>query len=152
MNPESRNCGDDPAAAGSLSNATSEFGLKNTDLLQIPKKVTKEKFMDENSDPQAAADSAKDHVKAAAQDFKTAASAKADEIRRAAQKKADELRVAAEGKAREFRGTAESAWSDARSRARNWQSDGEAYVRENPAKAVLIAVGVGFLLGLILRK
>jgi ElaB/YqjD/DUF883 family membrane-anchored ribosome-binding protein len=126
--------------------------VKETDLLQIPKGYQWRKFMDENPDPQAAADSAKDHVKAAAQDFKTAAGAKAEEIRRAAQKKAEELRSAAQGKAREFRGTAESAWSDARGRARTWQTDGEAYVRENPAKAVVIALGVGFLLGLILRK
>lgn len=30
--------------------------------------------------------------------------------------------------------------------------DGEKYVRANPGKAVLTAVGVGFLLGLIVRK
>ena len=60
--------------------------------------------MDEQQNPQEAADSAKDHVKAAADDFKTAASAKAEEIRRAAEQRAEELRRTAESKAREFRG------------------------------------------------
>jgi ElaB/YqjD/DUF883 family membrane-anchored ribosome-binding protein len=108
--------------------------------------------MDENKTPKQAADSAKEHVRAAADDFKTAATAKADEIRRAAEKKAEELRIAAQGKAKEFRGAAESAWSDARTRAKTWQSESETYIRENPAKAVLIALGVGFVLGLLFRK
>jgi len=108
--------------------------------------------METNPDSDAAAARSKDHLKAAADDFKTAASAKAEEIRKAAEKKADELRSAAENRAREFRGAAETAWSDARSKARFWQGEGEAYVRENPTRAILIALGAGFLLGLIFRK
>jgi ElaB/YqjD/DUF883 family membrane-anchored ribosome-binding protein len=108
--------------------------------------------METSPDPEAAASKSKDHLKAAADDFKTAASAKADEIRKAAEKKADELRAAAESRAREFRGAAETAWTDARSKTRHWQSEGEAYVRENPTKAVLMALGAGFLLGLLLKK
>jgi ElaB/YqjD/DUF883 family membrane-anchored ribosome-binding protein len=106
----------------------------------------------ENSPDSDASARSKDHLKAAADDFKTAANAKADEIRKAAEKKADELRAAAESRAREFRGAAESAWSDAHSKARFWQSEGEAYVRENPTKAILMALGAGFVLGLFLRK
>ena len=108
--------------------------------------------METSPDSEAAAGRSKDHLKAAADDFKTAASAKADEIRKAAEKKADELRAAAAGRAHEFRGAAETAWSDAHSKAKYWQSEGEAYVRENPTKAILMALGAGFLLGLFLRK
>jgi ElaB/YqjD/DUF883 family membrane-anchored ribosome-binding protein len=108
--------------------------------------------METSPDPDAAAGRSKEHLKAAADDFKTAASAKADEIRKAAEKKADELRSAAEARAHEFRGAAETAWSDASSKAKFWQSEGEAYIRENPTRAILMALGVGFLLGLFLRK
>jgi ElaB/YqjD/DUF883 family membrane-anchored ribosome-binding protein len=108
--------------------------------------------MENSPDPDAAAAKSKEHLKAAADDFKTAASAKADEIRKAAEKKADELKAAAETRAREFQGAAETAWSDARSKAKFWQSEGEAYIRENPTKAILMALGAGFLLGLFLRK
>jgi ElaB/YqjD/DUF883 family membrane-anchored ribosome-binding protein len=108
--------------------------------------------MEENRDPQEAADSAKDHVKAAADDFKAAASAKAEEIRRAAEKKAEELRQAAQSKAREFSGVAGSAWTDAQSKAKTWQAEGEAYVRQNPTKAIFVALGLGFVVGLMFRK
>jgi len=108
--------------------------------------------MDEHQNPQEAAESAKDHVKAAADDFKAAASAKAEEIRRAAEQKAAELRAVASDRAREFKGAAQGAWSDARSKAKTWQSESEMYIRDNPMKAVFVAMGVGFVLGLLFRK
>ena len=58
----------------------------------------------------------------------------------------------AEGKAREFRGAAETAWTDAQSKAKTWQADSETYIRENPTRAILVALGLGFLLGLLFRK
>ena len=36
--------------------------------------------------------------------------------------------------------------------AKSWQAEGEAYIRDNPTKAVFIALGAGFVLGLLLRK
>ena len=108
--------------------------------------------MEENRDPQEAADSAKEQAKTAADDFKAAATAKAQEIRRAAEQKAEELREAAQKKAREFSGAAGTAWTDARSKAHTWQTRGESYVRENPTKAVLVALGIGFFVGLMFRK
>ncbi|MBV9391255.1 MAG: DUF883 domain-containing protein [Verrucomicrobia bacterium] len=97
--------------------------------------------MDENLTPGSTGDHLKDHGEAAAQDIKSAAASKANEVRQAAEKKTEELRSAAQ-----------DAWSDAQERAKNWQTDGEAYVRENPARAVLIALGAGFVLGLLFRK
>ena len=85
-------------------------------------------------------------------DLKSQASAKFDDLKSAAAQKADEFKTAASQKADEWRGQAEGAWDDAKVRARTFQEDGEQYVRENPSKAVLYALGVGFVLGLILRK
>jgi ElaB/YqjD/DUF883 family membrane-anchored ribosome-binding protein len=107
--------------------------------------------MDEQQNPEEAAESGKNHLRASAGDKETA-SAKVEDIRQAAGQKADELRSVAQDKAQEFRGTAETAWSDVRSKAKGWQVKGEAYVRDNPTKAVLFAFGLGLLLGFLLRK
>ena len=99
--------------------------------------------MDEHQNPEEAAKSGKDHLKSAAGDFKEAASAKVENIRQAAGQKADELRGAAQDKVQELRGAAEST-SRCDLRPKSWQAEGEAYVRDNPTKAVLVALGVGF--------
>jgi ElaB/YqjD/DUF883 family membrane-anchored ribosome-binding protein len=108
------------------------------------------------SDIKNAASAKVDAVRAAASakagDFKKAASAKADDLRSAASAKAEEFRSAANAKAEEFRGRAEDAWGEAKVTARSYQEDGEAYVRENPTRAVLIGIAAGFMLGLIVRK
>ncbi len=65
---------------------------------------------------------------------------------------AHDIRSAAEAKATELRGRAENAYGEARKRARSWQEDGEQYVRENPLRGVLTAVGIGFILGLLIRR
>jgi ElaB/YqjD/DUF883 family membrane-anchored ribosome-binding protein len=108
--------------------------------------------MDEHQNPEEATKGGQDHLRAAAGDLKEAAGAKVENIHQAVEQKADELRGAAQGKAQELRGAAESAWSDAGSQAKNWQAEGEAYVRDHPTKAVLMALGVGLLLGFLLRK
>ena len=108
--------------------------------------------MDENQNPEEAAKSGQDHLRDAAGDLKEAASARVENIRHAAGQKADELRGAAQDKAQELRGVAERAWSDTKAQAKSWQAEGEAYVRDNPTKAILIALGVGVLLGLLFRK
>ena len=108
-------------------------------------------------------ESAKAHVKEAAEQLRTAATAKARELREKAGAKASEIREKAEAKAHEFRETAEEKvhdfreraeqkYGEARARSRTFQEDGEAYIRENPAKAVLTALAAGFVLGLIMRK
>jgi ElaB/YqjD/DUF883 family membrane-anchored ribosome-binding protein len=108
--------------------------------------------MDEPQNPGEAMESGKDNLVSAAGNLKEAARAKAEDLRQAAGQKADELRSAAQDKAQELRGAAETAWSDATSKTKSWRSKGEAYVRDNPTKAVLIALGFGLLLGLSLRK
>jgi hypothetical protein len=86
--------------------------------------------MNEHQNPEEAAKSGQDHLKAAASDLKEAAGAKIENIRQAAGQKADEFRGAAQGKAQELRGAAEKATFQAKS----WQVEGEAYVRDNPTK------------------
>ena len=108
--------------------------------------------MDQHQNPEKAAESGKDHLRATVGDIKEAASAKVEDIRQAAGQKAEELREAAQGNAQELKGAAESAWSDAKSHASNWQAEGEAYMRANPTKAVFMALGLGLVLGLTLRK
>ena len=49
-------------------------------------------------------------------------------------------------------GKVEQTWTDARDRARIFQEDSKQYVRENPTKAVFMGLGIGFVLGLILRR
>ena len=108
--------------------------------------------MDENQNPEEAAKSGQDHLLEAAGNFKEDASAKVEISVKPRGNKADQLRAAAHDKAQELRGAAESAWSDTKSQAKSWRAEGEAYVGDNPTKAVLIALGVGVLFGLLFRK
>ena len=119
-----------------------------------------ELFMsDTASDPVTDKDSAaskfesgKAHAKQAAEELRAAAEVKAAQLRAAAEDKATQLREAAEAKAQEFKGRAEEAYTTARTRARSLQEEGETFVRQNPLRGVLTALGVGFVLGLLFRR
>lgn len=74
------------------------------------------------------------------------------DLREAAEAKAAEMRAAAESKVQEIRGKAEQAYSDARDRAQSLRGESEQWIRENPTRAVLTAMGVGFVIGLMFRK
>jgi ElaB/YqjD/DUF883 family membrane-anchored ribosome-binding protein len=107
-----------------------------------------QQIMDEHQNPEEATKSGQDHLKSAASDLKEAASAKIENIRQAVGQKADEFQESAQGKVQELRGAAEKATSQ----AKGWQAEGEAYVRDNPTRAISVALGAGFLLGFLLRK
>lgn len=102
--------------------------------------------------PEADVESSKSHVRHAADDLRSAAETKARELRAAAEAKAAELRGRAEVKATELRGKAEEAYGDARAKVQHLREDGEHYVRQNPSQAVLAALGIGFVLGLVFRR
>jgi ElaB/YqjD/DUF883 family membrane-anchored ribosome-binding protein len=76
----------------------------------------------------------------------------ADDLRSAAEAKVTEFRTAAEAKVNEIRGRAEQTYDDVRTRANTMREDGEKYVRENPTRAILTALGAGFVLGLMFRR
>src|SRR5215467_14944432 len=90
------------------------------------------------ADAQNKLQSSKEHARRAAKDLKSAAGAIAEQYRGKAEQ--------AWGDAR---GRAEEAWGDARDRVRTFQDDAEQYVRANPTKAVVTALGIGFVLGMI---
>jgi ElaB/YqjD/DUF883 family membrane-anchored ribosome-binding protein len=76
----------------------------------------------------------------------------AEELRSAAEAKAQEIRAIAEAKTQEYRAKAEEALEEARLRARTFRDESEQYIRQNPTRSLLTALGVGFVLGLIFRR
>ena len=66
--------------------------------------------------------------------------------------KASQLADAAGEKAAQFREVAGEQWEETRVKAREVHADFEDYIRQHPTKSVLVAAGVGFLLGLIVRR
>ena len=77
---------------------------------------------------------------------------KAERGMKHARKAAKDLRSSAGAMANEYRGRFEEIKDDAIDRIRSFQDDGKQYVRENPTKAVVTALAVGFVLGLIFRR
>jgi len=69
-----------------------------------------------------------------------------------ARKAAGDLRSAAGAMADEYRERGKEVWDDALHRVRSFQDDSQQYVRANPTKAVVTALGVGFVLGLVFRR
>ncbi len=65
---------------------------------------------------------------------------------------AAEVRDAAAEAAREIKERANAIAGEWKGKAADVQKDVEQYVRANPTKSVLAAIGVGFVLGLICRK
>jgi ElaB/YqjD/DUF883 family membrane-anchored ribosome-binding protein len=102
--------------------------------------------MSEDTTPESASAEAK------LNDGKTHATQAVNDLRAAAEAKAAELRATAEGKVNEIRGKAEAAYPDARTRAQSLRGESEHWIRENPTRAVLTAMGVGFVVGLMFRK
>jgi ElaB/YqjD/DUF883 family membrane-anchored ribosome-binding protein len=47
---------------------------------------------------------------------------------------------------------AEGGWEETRVKAREAHADLESYIRANPTKSILIAAGIGFLVGLVVRR
>jgi ElaB/YqjD/DUF883 family membrane-anchored ribosome-binding protein len=98
-----------------------------------------------------------------AREFVHAAEAKAGELKERAVESAQQLRETAAERAAAFKTVAteraqhlkESAagqWQDTRVKARELQVTAEDYIRQNPTKCVLSALGLGFLIGLITRR
>ena len=81
------------------------------------------------------------HLGAAAKDLGEAASSTYQDLRDQARAKTEDLRY-----------RANHLFDDATDYAQTYQTEAEAYIRENPLQSVGIALGVGFLLGIIIRR
>jgi len=109
--------------------------------LEVTTRAAKAAFEASKEHATVAFKEGKEHVTAAAQDLTHAATAKVEEVR-----------TQVGTVAQTYKGRAEQVFNDASIRARTFQDDGESYIRENPLRAVGIAVGVGFVLGLLIRR
>lgn len=87
-----------------------------------------------------------------AQQFKQAAVEKAQQFREFAGSKASELKETASVKAQQLKQAAGEQMQQGRVKAREIHADAEEYVRQHPTKSVLTALGVGVVIGLVLRR
>lgn len=62
------------------------------------------------------------------------------------------VKEAARQKYEDLRDRASSYYESGRERAKQWEQSIEGYVQEKPVKSLLIAAGVGFLLGAIWKR
>ena len=76
----------------------------------------------------------------------------AQSFRESAAEKANALKTAAAETAAHFKESAVDQWEDTRVKARELQVTAEDYIRQNPTKCVISALGLGFLIGLIVRR
>ena len=89
-------------------------------------------------------------IKAAA--LKDRAVESAQHLRATATERASAIRSSATEHAQHMRDTATEQWDHTCERAKEWHVTTEDYIRQNPTKSVLCAVGLGFLIGLIVRR
>lgn len=80
------------------------------------------------------------------------AAAKVSQIRQSAGEHASQLRQYASEKALIVRQKAGAGWDVTSDKAKQLHKSGEEYVKANPTKSVLIALGVGFVLGALIRR
>jgi ElaB/YqjD/DUF883 family membrane-anchored ribosome-binding protein len=103
----------------------------------------------------AATEKAREFVHAAetkAGELKERAVGSAQQLRETAAERATAFKAVATEKAQHFKETAACQWEDTRIKARELHVTTEDYIRQNPTKCVLGALGVGFLIGLIARR
>ncbi|MGJ8656238.1 MAG: DUF883 family protein [Akkermansiaceae bacterium] len=92
------------------------------------------------------------HAADAAEDMADFAATKAQTVKTAAVEKAQNFRDFAGEKAAAIKQEAGVKLKQGAEKAKELHTTAEDYVRENPTKAVLGAVGVGVIIGLILRR
>jgi ElaB/YqjD/DUF883 family membrane-anchored ribosome-binding protein len=126
-----------PPAAPSVSNAVSELRHAAGDFAAATG---------------AEATKIKDRALDAAQTLKATATEKADHFKAVATEKADHYKAVATEKVQHAKETAQHQWEETRVKAKEIHVTAEDYIRQNPTKAVLGALGIGFLIGLIARN
>jgi ElaB/YqjD/DUF883 family membrane-anchored ribosome-binding protein len=96
--------------------------------------------------------SIKERAVESAQHLREVATDKASQFKSTAVEKAEALKIAASDKAAHLRESATEQWQETRVKAQELHVSAEDYIRQNPTKSVLGALGVGFLVGLLLRR
>jgi len=102
-------------------------------------------------------------LRSAAGDFASTAGAQASKIKdravetaqalkASASEKADHYKAVATDKVQHAKESAQQQWGETRVKAKEIHVTAEDYIKQNPTKAVLGALGVGFLIGLIARN
>ena len=129
------------AAATDLRNAASGF-VKSTEaqaaLLRDRALETAQVFKDVATDR--------------AQQFKATATEKAEHFKAVTTEKAEHYKQVVTEKAHDARENAQHQWDETRVKAKELHVTAEDYIRQNPTKSVLYAVGLGFLIGVITRR
>lgn len=103
----------------------------------------------------AAGEKAREFVQTAetkASAFKERAVDSAQQFRETATEKAAALKSAATERAHHLKESATEQWQDTRLKAKELHVTAEDYIRQNPTKCVVSALGLGFLIGLIVRR
>lgn len=103
----------------------------------------------------AAGEKAKELVQTAeakANSLKERAVESAQHFRETATEKASALKSTASEKAQNIKESASEQWQDTRVKAKEIHVTAEDYIRQNPTKCVISALGLGFLIGLITRR
>lgn len=142
--PQPAAAGDTPSvsdAAADLRNAAGEF--KETAGAQASK--IKDKAVETANAFKASATEKADHLKSVATE-------KAQQYKSVATEKAQQYKSVATEKSQQAKETAQKQWDETRVKAKEIHVTAEDYIRQNPTKAVLYALGAGFLIGLISRN
>jgi ElaB/YqjD/DUF883 family membrane-anchored ribosome-binding protein len=87
-----------------------------------------------------------------AQQFRESTTDHANQLKASASEKAFALKNAANDRAQYLKESANEQWLDTRIKAKEFHITAEDYIRQNPTKCVLGALGAGFLIGLIVRR
>jgi ElaB/YqjD/DUF883 family membrane-anchored ribosome-binding protein len=87
-----------------------------------------------------------------AQHFREVATEKATTLKQSAAEQAEVLRIAAAERAQRLQDSAAEQWRDTRVKGKEIQVTAEDYIRQNPTKCVIGALGMGILIGLIVRR
>lgn len=103
----------------------------------------------------AAGEKAREFVhtaEAKAADLKDRALESAQQFRDIATEKAATLKASATERAQQFKDSATEQWQETREKAHELHVTAEDYIRQNPTKCVLSALGIGLLIGLLSRR
>ena len=98
--------------------------------------------------------SARDRIKGLSKDVQKSYGRVSSDVRKGAERASAELKRSAEAareRAQETAETVRAGYAKVRSQAGDLSEQVSGYVRENPGKSVLMAAGIGFLLGLLFR-